>query len=114
MSPAEPFSHRWLRTHRILALLVLLAMVVHTYFKWKWGTLPELLFVALAPISHYLRPARFNVNMAHERLWLLLRHFPGNWDYRFAFSAIMLSLMLLMDLLFARVLGRPGRSGALS
>jgi hypothetical protein len=172
-----------------LALAVLCAMVVHTYLKWRWGTLPELLwgcnvasfviiaglfldrpvlvgtgflwhvgvgepgylfgviqtghttwvsvlvhslptvaaflslrrtglprpspwlafllFVALVPVSHHLTPARFNVNLAHERLWLLQRHFPGNWDYRFAFCAIMLAILLLADWGFGAWLGRP-------
>ena len=46
--------------------------------------------------------------MTHQWLWILQRHFPGNWHYRFAFSAIMLNLMLLMNFIFARLLGRPG------
>ncbi|HJW43168.1 MAG TPA: hypothetical protein VJ463_01855 [Geothrix sp.] len=175
--------------HRALALLVLATMVIHTYYKWKWGTLPELLwgcnvasfviiaglwfhlpvavgtgflwhlavgepgylfgvlqtgqttwisvlvhslptaaaflflrrsglprsspylafllFVLLVPVSHHLTPARFNVNLTHQRLWFLQRHFPGRWDYRFAFSAIMLGLLLLADAGLARWLGRP-------
>jgi hypothetical protein len=180
---------RHFEDNHILAVLVLVAMVIHTYYKWTWGTLPELLwgcnvasfiiilglwfqlpvvigtgflwhlavgepgylfgviqlghttwvsvlvhslptaaaflslrrtglpracpylafllFVVLVPISHYLTPARFNINMAHQRLWLLQRHFPGNWEYRFAFSAIMLSLLLIVDFAFSRWLGRP-------
>lgn len=175
--------------HRLLALAVLVAMALHIYFKWKWGTLPELLwgcnvasfiiivglwfehpllvgtgfiwhlsvgepgyllgvlqsgrttwvsvlvhslptlaaflylrqrglsrwspvlaflmFVILVPISHYLTPERFNVNMAHQRLWFLQRHFPGRWDYRVVFSAIMLALMFLVDFLVSRWVGRP-------
>jgi len=178
-----------LETQRLLALGVLAAMALHTYLKWTWGTLPELLwgcnvasfviiaglwfqrpilvgtgflwhisvgepsylygvlqtghttwvsvlvhslptvaafqalrrsglsrlcpyfafllFVLLVPISHYLTPARFNVNLAHQRLWILQQHFPGNWEYRFAFGGSMLSLMLVVDWLFARWLGRP-------
>ena len=30
--------------NRALAIVVLLLMFIHTYFKWKWGTLPELLW----------------------------------------------------------------------
>lgn len=180
---------RHIESNRLLAMLVLIAMAIHTYYKWKWGTLPELLwgcnvasfviilglwleiplligtgflwhisvgepgyvfgviqtghttwisvlvhslptfgallalrrtglprlspvlaflmFVALVPISHYLTPAKLNINMTHARLWLLQKHFRGNWDYRFAFSAIMLSIMFLFDFLFSRWLGRP-------
>jgi hypothetical protein len=180
---------RAIENHRALAVLVFLAMAIHTYYKWKWGTLPELLwgcnvasfiiifglwfrlptvvgtgflwhisvgepgyvlgvlqtghttwisvavhsvptvaaflslrrsglsrlcpyfafllFVLLVPISHYLTPPRFNINMTHQRLWILQQHFQGNWDYRFAFSAIMLSIMLVADFLFSRWLGRP-------
>ncbi|NWJ41090.1 MAG: hypothetical protein HXX12_08990 [Geothrix sp.] len=183
-SPRRQLRNAW------LGLAVLSAMVLHTYLKWRWGTLPELLwgcnvasfvivmglfldhpamvgtgflwhvgvgepgyvfgviqtghttwvsvlvhslptvaaflslrrtglprpspwlafllFVALVPISHYLTPARFNVNLAHERLWVLQRHFPGNWDYRFAFSAIMLAILLLADWGFGAWFGRPG------
>jgi len=182
--PARHFEN-----NRFLALVVLVAMAIHTYFKWIWGTLPELLwgcnvasfviilglwlqrpavigtgflwhisvgepgflygvlqtghttwvsvlvhslpttaaflslrrtglprrcpylafllFVALVPISHYLTPAQFNINLAHQRLWILQQRFPGNWEYRVVFSTIMLSLMLAMDALFARWLGRP-------
>lgn len=178
-----------IENNRLLAVIVMLAMVIHTYFKWKWGTVPELLwgcnvasftiiaglwfelpilagtgflwhisvgepgyifgviqtgqttwvsvlvhslptiaaflflrraglsrlcpylafamFVLLVPISHYLTPARFNINFAHQRLWLLQKHFPGHWDYRFVFSSIMLSIMFLVDFLFALWLGRP-------
>jgi hypothetical protein len=180
-----------LRHSRAWAWVVLLAMAVHTYFKWKWGTLPELLwgcnvasfviilglwlrnahlvgsaflwhlcvgepgyvfgvlqtghthwisivvhslptlaaffylrktglprtspflaflmFVALVPISHYLTPPNLNINMAHQRLWILQKHFSGNWDYRFVFSGIMLGLLMLGDLLMALLLKRPGR-----
>jgi hypothetical protein len=63
--------------------------------------------VILVPISHYLTPASFNINMAHQRLWWLQKHFTGNWDYRFVFSGIMLSIMLLADFGFGRWLGRP-------
>lgn len=176
-------------SRRGLAGLVLIAMIIHTYYKWRWGTLPELLwgcnvasfviitglwfhlpiavgtgflwhlavgepgylfgvlqagqttwisvlvhtlptvtaflflrrsglpraspylafllFVLLVPVSHHLTPARFNVNLTHQRLWFLQRHFPGRWDYRFAFSAIMLGLLLLADAGFGRWLGRP-------
>lgn len=179
------------RTNRTWALLLLAIMAVHSYLKWTWGTLPELLwgcnvasfaiilglwtqspkvtgmaflwhlgvgepgwlygviqtgqthwvsvlvhtlptlggflylrktglprsspwlafllFVALVPISHYLTPARLNVNLAHQRLWILQQFFPGNWDYRIAFSAAMLGLLLLWDLALGRILGRPGR-----
>ena len=175
--------------NRILSIVVLLAMGLHTYYKWKWGTLPELLwgcniasfviilglwfenpfligtgfiwhisvgepgyifgviqtghttwlsvlvhslptlaafislrrtglpksspflafalFVIPVPISHYLTPANLNVNMTHQRVWLLQKHFTGNWDYRFVFSSIMLSIMLLADFGFSRWLGRP-------
>lgn len=178
-----------LDNNRMLAIVVFLAMAIHTYFKWKWGTLPELLwgcnvasftiiiglwfkvpiivgtgflwhisvgepgylygviqsghttwvsvmvhslptaaaalflrrsglpkpspylafllFLVLVPISHFLTPARFNINMTHQRLWILQQHFPGNWDYRLVFSAFMLSLMLLMDWAFSRWFGRP-------
>lgn len=181
----DPHSTR----NRMLSMAVLAAMVVHTYFKWKWGTLPELLwgcnvasftivlglffnkptlvgtgflwhvsvgepgyvfgviqtghttwvsvlvhslptlaaffslrrsglprsspylafglFVALVPISHHLTPARFNVNLTHQRLGILQQHFPGNWDYRLVFSAIMLSMMLIADWGFGAILGRP-------
>jgi hypothetical protein len=185
----NPSALRHLENNRLLAVVVFVAMVVHTYFKWKWGTLPEMLwgcnvasfiiivglwfdlpivfgtgflwhisvgepgyvfgviqtghttwvsvlvhslptvaafvslrrsglsrlcpylafilFVVLVPISHYLTPARFNINMTHQRLWLIQKHFQGNWDYRFVFSSIMLSIMLLFDFLFALWLGRP-------
>jgi len=188
-SPETPSASRPLESSRILAVVVLAAMILHTYYKWKWGTLPEmlwgcnvasfviiaglwlrkpllvgtgflwhvsvgepgyvygvlqtgrttwlsvlvhslptlaaflslrrsglprpspylafLLFVALVPISHYLTPASLNVNMTHQRLWVLQQHFRGNWDYRFAFSAIMLSIMLVADWGFARWVGRP-------
>ena len=189
--PRPPYLHSRprLKLNRVLSLLVLAAMVVHTYFKWKWGTLPELLwgcnvasftillglffnkpilvstgflwhisvgepgyvfgviqaghttwvsvlvhslptlaaffylrrsglpraspylafllFVALVPISHYLTPAHLNVNMTHQRLWVLQQRFPGNWGYRLVFSALMLSLMLLADWGFGVWLGRP-------
>jgi hypothetical protein len=190
--------NEWLRrsieNHRLLAILVLLAMAIHTYYKWKWGTLPELLwgcnvasfviilglwfhipmavgtgflwhiavgepgyvlgvlqtghttwisvavhsvptvaaflfmrrsglprpcaylafllFAILVPISHYLTPARFNINLTHQRLWSLQQHFRGNWDYRFAFSAIMLSILIAVDFLFSRWLGRPASTKA--
>ena len=182
-------SRRHIENNRLPAVIVLLAMVIHTYFKWKWGTLPELLwgcnvasftiivglwfdlpmvvgtgflwhisvgepgyifgviqngqttwvsvlvhslptvaaflflrradlsrlcpylaftlFIILVPISHYLTPARFNINLTHQRLWLLQKHFQGNWEYRIVFSSIMLSIMLLFDFLFAIWLGRP-------
>lgn len=178
-----------IKTNRFLAIFVLLAMLIHTYFKWKWGTLPELLwgcnvasfiiivglwfdfpilvgtgfvwhisvgepgyildviqtgrttwvsvlvhslptiaalfslrrsglsrlcpylafilFVVLVPISHYLTPSRFNINMTHQRLWILQKHFQGNWDYRLVFSMIMLSIMLGFDFVFSRWLKRP-------
>jgi len=174
---------------RILALLVLAAMALHTWLKYRWGTVPELLwgcnvasfviilglwfrvprlvgmgllwhlcvgepgylygvlqtghthwvsvvvhslptiaaflslhrtglprsspylaflmFVALVPISHHLTPPNLNVNMTHQRLWILQKHFPGNWDYRLVFSAIMLSILLMGDWLFSRWLKRP-------
>jgi len=186
--PMTPAPCR-LESNRVLALMVLVAMMVHTYYKWKWGTLPELLwgcnvascvimaglwfrlpllvgtgflwhisvgepgyvfgviqtgrttwvsvvvhslptvaaflalrrsglprpspylafllFVALVPISHYLTPPQLNVNMTHQRLWLLQQHFRGNWDYRFVFSALMLSLMLAADWGFGLWVGRP-------
>lgn len=176
-------SYRW------LALLVLLAMVLHALAKWRLGTLPELLwgcnvasfciaaglwtdspqvvgmgflwhvcigdpaylvevirsghtgwtsvavhslppwaalfhlrraglprsapflalalFLALVPISHYLTPASFNINLAHDRLWFLKARFPGNWSYRLVFCSGMLSLLLLGDLLLALLLKRP-------
>ena len=191
----QPQLRRPLATNRLLALLVLLAMAVHTYYKWRWGTLPELLwgcniasfiiilglwadvplatatgllwhvavgepgfvfgvlvtghttwvsvavhslptlaaflalrhhglprlspylafllFIALVPISHYLTPPGLNINMTHQRLWLLQQHFRGNWDYRFVFSGIMLSILLLVDFLFSLLLGRPNGSPAL-
>jgi len=184
-----PKFTRHIENNRTLAVLILIAMAIHTYYKWKWGTLPELLwgcnvasfviilglwfeiplligtgflwhvsvgepgyvfgviqaghttwisvlvhslptvgallslrrtglprlspilaflmFVALVPISHYLTPAKFNINMTHERFWPLQKHFSGNWDYRFAFSAVMLSIIFLFDFLFSRWLGRP-------
>lgn len=180
---------------RFLAVAVLAIMMIHTYLKWKWGTLPELLwgcniasfviivglwlrhplavgagflwhlgvgepgyiygviqsghttwisvavhslptlaaflylrrvglpkaspyaafllFLALVPISHYLTPPSFNVNLTHQRLWILQQHFPGNWDYRFVFSAIMLTILLLADLGFALWIGRPKQARAL-
>lgn len=36
--------NRHLEINRVLAVLVFLAMVIHTYYKWEWGTLPELLW----------------------------------------------------------------------
>lgn len=181
-----PADRRW-------ALLLLAIMAVHTYLKWTWGTLPELLwgcnvasfaiilglwfrspavtgmaflwhlgvgepgwlvevirtghthwvsvlvhtlpalgaflvlrrtglprsspwlaflmFVALVPLSHYLTPASLNVNLAHQRLEILQRHFPGIWGYRLVFSALMLGILLLWDLALGRILGRPGRLG---
>ena len=186
-----PLSPRPWEENRLLALAVLAAMAVHTYLKWKWGTLPELLwgcnvasfviiaglwfrkpllvgtgflwhiavgepgfwfgvlqtghttwisilvhslptvaafvslrrsglprlspylafalFVALVPISYYLTPAPLNINLTHQRLDLLVKHFPGNWDYRFVFSAFMLGFLLLADWGFGAWLGRPGR-----
>lgn len=65
------------------------------------------LFLALVPLSHYLTPPRLNINMTHQRLWILQRYFPGNWDYRFAFSSIMLAMLLAGDWGMAKVLGRP-------
>ena len=184
MNSARPWEES-----RVLALAVLAAMAVHTYLKWKWGTLPELLwgcnvasfviiaglwfrkpllvgtgflwhisvgelgflfgviqtgkttwisvlvhclptlaafvslrrtglprpspylafalFVALVPISYYLTPAALNVNLTHERLAFLQRRFPGNWNYRFAFSAGMLALLLIADRGFGAWMGRP-------
>ena len=178
--------------NRALSVLVLIAMIIHTYYKWKEGTLPELLwgcnvasfvillglwfenallvgtgfiwhvsvgepgalygvlrtghttwssiivhflppitafvslrrsglprlspylafalFVLLVPISHYLTPPSFNINMAHQRIWVLQQQFKGNWDYRLVFSAIMLSIMLLADLGFGLWLGRGSES----
>ncbi len=183
-------KHTLLRD-RALALLVLVAMALHTYFKFRWGTMSELLwgcnvasfviilglwlraphlvgagflwhicvgepgyvygvvqtghthwvsvvvhslptvaaffslrrtglpksapylaflmFVALVPISHYLTPPSLNINLAHQRVWFLQQHFPGNWDYRFAFSAIMLALLIAGDALFSLALKRPAR-----
>ncbi|MDP2875142.1 MAG: hypothetical protein Q8O00_03090 [Holophaga sp.] len=177
---------------RVLALLVLAAMAAHTYLKYRWGTMSELLwgcnvasfviilglwfkaprlvgagflwhicvgepgyiygvlqtghthwvsvlvhslptvaaffslrrtglprtspyfaflmFVALVPISHYLTPPHMNINMAHQRLWILQRHFQGNWDYRLVFSAFMLSLLWLGDWLFSLILRRSPRT----
>jgi hypothetical protein len=74
-----------------------------------------LLFVALVPVSHYLTPAALNINLAHQRLGFLQRRFPGPWSYRLAFSAGMLSLLLLGDAALALWLKRPEvirRSGA--
>jgi hypothetical protein len=65
------------------------------------------LFILLVPLSHYLTPPNLNINLAHQRLWILQRAFPGNWDYRFAFSGIMLAILLLGDWGMAKVLGRP-------
>jgi hypothetical protein len=65
------------------------------------------MFLALVPVSHGLTPPALNINMAHQRLDFLRRAFPGQWDYRLAFSAGMLALLLLGDLLSARILGRP-------
>lgn len=191
VSPRRPIE-----SNRLLSLLVLAAMAVHTYYKWKWGTLPELLwgcnvasfviivglwldrplwigtgflwhisvgepgylfgvlqtghttwisvlvhslptlaalihlrrtglpracpylafllFVALVPISHYLTPPNLNINMTHQRLWILQQHFRGNWDYRAVFSAIMLGLMLAFDQVFRLWLGRPHARPALA
>lgn len=187
--PGPPNSPNRIEENHFLALAVLAAMAVHTYFKWKWGTLPELLwacnvasfviiaglwfrqplmvgtgflwhvgvgepgyilgvvqtghttwisvavhslptlaaflslrrsglprpapylafllFAALVPISYFLTPAGLNVNMTHQRLWILQQRFPGNWDYRLVFSAIMLSILLLADWGFGGWLGRP-------
>lgn len=69
-----------------------------------WGLL---LFLALVPVSHYLTPPTLNINLAHQRLWLLQRRFPGNWDYRFVFSSLMLALLLAGDWVTARFVGRP-------
>ncbi len=65
------------------------------------------MFLVLVPLSHLLTPPALNVNMAHQRLDFLRRGFPGQWDYRLAFSAGMLGLLVLGDLLAARLLGRP-------
>lgn len=65
------------------------------------------MFLALVPVSHALTPPALNVNMAHQRLDFLTRHYPGNWDFRVAFSAGLLGLLLLGDALSARFLGRP-------
>jgi hypothetical protein len=66
-----------------------------------------LMFVALVPISHYLTPASLNVNMTHQRLAFLQRRFPGQWEYRWAFSAGMLLLLILGDALIALWFKRP-------
>ena len=66
-----------------------------------------LLFLVLVPISHYLTPAPLNINMAHVRWEPLRRAFPGNWSYRFIFSACMLGLFLVGDVIGGRTLGRP-------
>jgi hypothetical protein len=65
------------------------------------------MFLALVPLSHALTPPALNVNMAHQRLDFLRRGFPGQWDYRIAFTAGMLGLLAMGDLLAARLLGRP-------
>lgn len=62
------------------------------------------LFVALVPPSHWFTPAPLNVNLAHQRLGFLTAHFPGNWDYRVAFCAGLLGLLLLGQTLLRRVL----------
>ena len=62
--------------------------------------------MALVPISHYLTPAGLNVNMTHQRLGFLVMRFPGNWDYRLVFSAIMLSMLLFADFALSLWLGR--------
>ena len=195
---ASPAGLRALpRNPWVLALLVLLAMAAHAYMKWRFGTLPELLwgcnvasfvligglwtgngpmvgmaclwhlcvgdpayvagavqqghwgwtsilahslpalagllylrreglprsspylaflmFAALVPISHYLTPSALNINMAHQRLWIVQRHFPGNWSYRLAFSAGMLAVLLAGDSALALWLHRPlSRSAAAS
>jgi len=181
-----------LKRDRALALLVLAAMAIHTWLKYRWGTVPELLwgcnvasfviilglwfqaprligagflwhlcigepgylygvaqtghthwvsvlvhslptlaaffslrrtglpksspylaflmFLALVPISHFLTPPSLNINMTHQRLWLLQQHFPGNWDYRLVFSSIMLAVLVMGDWIFARILHRSPRT----
>lgn len=69
-----------------------------------------LLFIALVPISHYLTPATFNINLAHDRLQFLKDQFPGNWSYRLVFCAGMLGLLLIGDQLLALILKRPPKS----
>lgn len=71
-----------------------------------------LLFVALVPVSHYLTPAGLNINFTHVRLAPLVARFPGNWDYRFAFSALMLAMLLAGDWGLSRVVGRPAVGAA--
>ncbi|HJW33129.1 MAG TPA: hypothetical protein VJ505_07155 [Holophagaceae bacterium] len=69
------------------------------------------MFVALVPPSHYLTPTSLNVNLAHQRLGFLTSHFQGNWDYRLAFCAGLLGLLLLGQALLRRALPE-GRSAA--
>ncbi|HJV23467.1 MAG TPA: hypothetical protein VJ570_12265 [Holophagaceae bacterium] len=64
------------------------------------------MFMALVPPSHYLTPAALNVNLAHHRLDLLTGRFQGNWDYRLAFCAGLLGLLLLGQTLLRGVLAR--------
>lgn len=70
--------------------------------------LAYLMFVVLVPLSFYATPAALNVNFTHHRLDLLLRWFRGNWDYRLAFSALLLVPLLLGDALMSRWIGRQG------
>ncbi|HJU84072.1 MAG TPA: hypothetical protein VJ600_07655 [Holophagaceae bacterium] len=70
-----------------------------------------LMFVALVPLSHYLTPVSLNINLTHQRLMFLQRAFPGNWDYRIAFSVGLLGLLLAGDALAARWFGRPEGGG---
>jgi len=104
------------QTHWVSVLVHSLPTVA-AFFSLRRTGLPRtspyfafLMFVVLVPISHYLTPPRMNINMAHQRLWILQRHFQGNWDYRLVFSALMLSLLWLGDWGFGRILQRSPRT----
>ncbi len=196
MTPLGPDPDETLRLRhsRAWSGVVLAGMALHAYFKWKWGTLPELLwgcnvaslaiiaglwirnhhvvgmaflwhlcvgepgyvygvletghthwvsvlmhslptaaaflylrrtglprsapflafamFCALVPLSHYLTPARLNVNLAHQRLGILQRRFGGTWNYRLVFGALMLGVLMAGDWALGRWLGRPAAAEA--
>jgi len=76
-----------------------------------WGSpfVALLMFIVLVPLSHYLTPPAFNVNMTFVRFQPLRDLFPGNWSYRFVFSSAMLAVFLAGFALTRLLMGAPNK-----